>query len=241
MPMKNPSTTYLKNLHELLDQHFNLEEIRTLCFELHVDYDNLQGEGKSAKIRELILGLSRKDRLPDLAVLAHEKRSNVGWPIMPHAFELPDSLEWAVTSQTAQNIIQGDFVQGDKISGSKITVGNISNSQGVAIGSNASAKVTIQQELTEDNLGDLFAPLLEHVALNTPSTHRVTALKKVALLEKELEKGVNAKDETVASLIENLVALLPTVIDPIVVLFANSIIVSRIGSVTIYVLKQIEN
>ncbi len=186
------------------------------------------------------MGVGREERLPDLTALAREKRPNVTWPIIPQEFELPTSLEWSAASQSAQNIIQGDLVQGDKIGGNKITVGNISNSQGVAIGSNVSAKVTVQQKLAEDDLGDLFAPLLEHVALNTPPTYRVAALGKVGLLEKELEKEVNAKDETVASLIENIVDLVPTAIDPIVSLFANSIIGNSIGSVTKYVLNRIE-
>lgn len=46
-------------LHWLICQSFNLEELRTLCFELKVTYDDLGGEGLSAKTRELILHLQR--------------------------------------------------------------------------------------------------------------------------------------------------------------------------------------
>jgi len=45
----------LVELRRSLEETFDLEEFRTLCFDLGVDYDALRGEGKSAKIRELWL------------------------------------------------------------------------------------------------------------------------------------------------------------------------------------------
>ena len=56
----------LTQLHQQIREHFILEEVRTLCLHLGVDYDDLGGEGKSDKIRELILRLERKGRLADL-------------------------------------------------------------------------------------------------------------------------------------------------------------------------------
>jgi hypothetical protein len=41
-------------LREILSERLSLEEIRTLCFDLGIDYDNLPGEGKTAKARELM-------------------------------------------------------------------------------------------------------------------------------------------------------------------------------------------
>jgi Effector-associated domain 7 len=40
---------------------FNDSELRTLCFNLGVDYDVLQGSGKSDKARELIIYLDRRN------------------------------------------------------------------------------------------------------------------------------------------------------------------------------------
>jgi hypothetical protein len=45
---------------------FDLEEFRDLCFDLGVDFDNLRGEGKAAKVRELITYLQRRDDLDRL-------------------------------------------------------------------------------------------------------------------------------------------------------------------------------
>ena len=46
---------------------YDLEELRTLCMDLDVDYDSLRGEGKAAKARELVLYLDRRGRLDALA------------------------------------------------------------------------------------------------------------------------------------------------------------------------------
>lgn len=47
-----------------LNEHLNEEETRTLVFELGVDYDNLAGGTKSAKLRELILFMERQSQMP---------------------------------------------------------------------------------------------------------------------------------------------------------------------------------
>jgi hypothetical protein len=54
------------SLHAYIVAHYNLEELRTLCFKVGVDFDNLTGEGLSGRARELILTLERKERLADL-------------------------------------------------------------------------------------------------------------------------------------------------------------------------------
>lgn len=71
-----PSTDLVK-LHGVLESRFNLEELRTLCFELGVDYDSLPGEGKSAKARELITHLERRNELDRLVALVRRERGNV--------------------------------------------------------------------------------------------------------------------------------------------------------------------
>ena len=53
------------NLRQALDEKFDPEEIRNLCFDLRIDFDNLRGEGKKA--RELVAYCQRHDRLEELA------------------------------------------------------------------------------------------------------------------------------------------------------------------------------
>lgn len=61
-------------LLDFLSRHYTLDGLKTLCFNLFVDYDNLSGDTKHAKGRELILHLERAGRLGDLeAVLGRQQ------------------------------------------------------------------------------------------------------------------------------------------------------------------------
>ncbi|WP_420628166.1 tetratricopeptide repeat protein [Candidatus Leptofilum sp.] len=65
-------------LLEEMKAHFNLAEIRTLCLNLEVDFDELAGEEKSSKIRELILYMERKGRWADLLAEVKASQPKVG-------------------------------------------------------------------------------------------------------------------------------------------------------------------
>lgn len=86
------SANYLAELHVLFDHAFSLEELRTLCFELGVDYQSFGGSGKGAYVRELLLGMGRNGRLDRLVRLAQKKRPHMVWPLPPNDFQLPKEL-----------------------------------------------------------------------------------------------------------------------------------------------------
>ncbi len=69
-------------MHELLDEHFAEDELRTLVFNLHYDYDNIPGETKSGKARELVLLMDRENRLKMLVSECRRKRPSVSWPTL---------------------------------------------------------------------------------------------------------------------------------------------------------------
>ncbi len=66
-------------LYELINKHFNEGELRTLCFDLDIEYENLGGRGKSNNVRELILFVLRKERYDDLYVQLKHYHPNVNW------------------------------------------------------------------------------------------------------------------------------------------------------------------
>jgi len=70
---------YLVRLRETLATYFDAGELRTLCFDLGVDYDDLPGEGKTNKARELITYLERRDRIPELVSACQGLRPHVAW------------------------------------------------------------------------------------------------------------------------------------------------------------------
>lgn len=75
-----PSGSVLSELLNLIGNSFNLAEIRTLCLELMVDYEDILGDTKTDKVRELILYFYRFNRLPDLVQYCRKKRPNLMWP-----------------------------------------------------------------------------------------------------------------------------------------------------------------
>jgi hypothetical protein len=59
----------VQRLYQLLTTQYDLEELRTLCFKLGVEYDDLRGEGRSAKARELIRSMERRGQVHQLLQL----------------------------------------------------------------------------------------------------------------------------------------------------------------------------
>ncbi len=70
-------------LREMLEAHFNESELRTLCFDLGVDYDNLLHATKADAARELVSYLERRDRLPELVAVGQKLRPDVSWGEVP--------------------------------------------------------------------------------------------------------------------------------------------------------------
>ncbi len=79
----------LTQLRQLLTSLFNESELRTLCFDLGVDYENLPDPSKDGKVRELVLYAQRKGWLADLLKLATQSRPQASWPDLPHE-PIPD-------------------------------------------------------------------------------------------------------------------------------------------------------
>ncbi len=66
-------------LAEKIEALFNDEEIRNLCFDMDMDYDNLQGTSKSTKIRELIRNCHVNGRINLLLNACSKQRPNTQW------------------------------------------------------------------------------------------------------------------------------------------------------------------
>jgi len=65
---------------QLLSRCFSLDELKTLCFDLEIEYDNIPGEQtRDAFSRELILYTKRTGLTLKLIVLVVNTRSNVDW------------------------------------------------------------------------------------------------------------------------------------------------------------------
>lgn len=59
-------TGQAQKLYHKIAAKFSKEGLKTLCFQVGVDYDNLPGDGKQAKARELVVHLVRLGQLATL-------------------------------------------------------------------------------------------------------------------------------------------------------------------------------
>jgi len=96
----------LAKLRQQIIEHFDGEEIKTLCFDMGVDYDTLRGEGKEAKVRELVAFLERRGLVLELAKKCSELRPKVAWVEVPKP-TAPPSLHRAGSAPPLPSLIVG--------------------------------------------------------------------------------------------------------------------------------------
>ena len=70
---------YLVKLSRILNDKFAPYELKDICWQLGIDYDNLPGAAKLEKARELVEYLDNRDRIPDLVSLGKRERPSVSW------------------------------------------------------------------------------------------------------------------------------------------------------------------
>ena len=81
--MTQPTPSYLADLRQGITGAFSLEELITLCSDLGGDYENLGGQGKEGRARELIAHLVRRGELARLVEYCVRERPRYPWPLDP--------------------------------------------------------------------------------------------------------------------------------------------------------------
>ena len=66
-------------LRQMIATHFSDSELRDLCFDLAIDYENLPGHGKGDKVRELVAYVERYKRLAELVKEVRRLRPTIDW------------------------------------------------------------------------------------------------------------------------------------------------------------------
>lgn len=72
------SIEQLKALRDCIVLHFDEGELKTMCFDLGVNYDDLDGDAISEKARELVLYMNRLGRCDELINYCRTHRPKAG-------------------------------------------------------------------------------------------------------------------------------------------------------------------
>lgn len=88
----NLDSSHHRKLYEILVLYFDQEELKSLCFNLGVDYDDLRGEGKENKARELVTYMKRRSRIQELEnEIVRERPSIPGLKKPPNHTQKPET------------------------------------------------------------------------------------------------------------------------------------------------------
>ena len=169
-------------LRQHLADYFSDSELRNVCFDLGVSYDDLGGESKADKARELVAHLDRRGRLEELVALCSRLRPLVSWG---NALTRTDQAP-AISSRAHEQERPGDTI-------SATISGNISGQ--VAVGKNITQAQTIgaaKPAMTEADLAELrlvLADLLTRVEAEAPPEQKQAAVERV----NELSEAITAQ------------------------------------------------
>ena len=81
--VKMDQSDYRTKVRQDLTDHFNEEELRTLCFDMGLDYESLPAQGKAGKAREIIAQVERNGAITKLIEQCRRLRPDVHWTGMP--------------------------------------------------------------------------------------------------------------------------------------------------------------
>lgn len=70
-------SSHLSKIRRILVDRFSEEELKTLCFDMALDYDMLPGDSKGGKSRELVAYLERRNRLAEFVEEIQKSRPDV--------------------------------------------------------------------------------------------------------------------------------------------------------------------
>ena len=111
--------TLRAELRQILIKSFSDEELRTICFDMDIDYDSLPALGKANKARELVAYCERRQRLSALIDLCRQLRPNLqsvpmidegGSAVVVNPVSPPDQLPKASESVKRRLVIAFDEI-----------------------------------------------------------------------------------------------------------------------------------
>lgn len=121
-----------QQLRSALDKYFNLSEIRTLCFDLSIPYEDFGGEGKKEKAAELVQYAERFGKFDQVVAYVQQARPHanlqqsgeLGGPTAVAGNPPPPAAGGGTTIYVQGNMI-GSAFDGSTVNAQNIAGGNI--------------------------------------------------------------------------------------------------------------------
>ncbi len=101
----------LRQLRQILAHHFNEGELRTLCFDLGIDYDDLPGDERAGKARELVSYLKRYGRISELVEIGTAMRPDISWSDVPKEVSIPKTPSSEGSQELIASIKEVSFIK----------------------------------------------------------------------------------------------------------------------------------
>ena len=97
----------LRKLLRAINDSFSIDDLRDLCFELQLDFENLPGSAKKDKARELIIHFDRRKRINVLVTTFCELRPNVNFEsiVLDEMDEDPTTSRIEAKSSLPSNVL----------------------------------------------------------------------------------------------------------------------------------------
>ena len=187
----------LADLRQKLADYFDDGELKSLCFDLGVAYDELPGEGKANKARELVAFMERRDRMSELVAECARQRPKVSWGLSSDGDDAAASNDGREQQRAVREAV-GSIQLPDRVAGDVIIAQIGAGAENVAVGKNVAQSIgtwsepddkqVIGQRLTQ------VAAAFDKVRGQVDATIAAVADFQIKLLRSELEK--TAKGET---------------------------------------------
>ncbi len=131
------------SLRDALNRYYDEAELRTLCFDLAIDYESLGGRGKAENAGALVAFVQRIGRIDEVANYVRRTRKHATIQMV----DKPPPQLAAPTSQTNISVHGGTFV-GSTVGGGMVNAQNISG-RDININANPRDKAEFEQQLQE--------------------------------------------------------------------------------------------
>lgn len=102
----NEAEQYLRHLRQTIARHFNLEELKTVAFDMGLKWDEIAGDALTPKIRNLLLYTVRHNCLVDLLAVLRRERPSVQWSDPPHSLTIPRKAPTTKEGRVRQALLE---------------------------------------------------------------------------------------------------------------------------------------